>query len=519
MYIFEDTGANYRYDYMHMADYINASARLNKDRRIIDLIRTYAPIDLFFLLYFVLNRTDINDSWIVDRCNEVQDKHNMTIDIWARYTYKSTFNTIGITLQTILNNPEESNVIFSHTRGIAKKFLRQLKLIMESNKLLILAFPDIFFDDPKTQSPKWSEDDGLLVKRKYTKNEMTLEAWGLVDGMPTSAHYDNIVYNDIVTEKSVYTPDQLEKTEYCFGLSDALKSRDAVRRIEGTFYHFNDLYHKIIEDGLYELRFYPAEVGDGVSLTYLTDEELSEARINMGRDAYATQMMLDPVAGDRKTFEFEWIKYYKELPAKLNIYILVDPADEKKKKSDFTSMAVIGLDCFKNYYLLDLVRDKLNLLERWLALRNLVQKWETTIAVGYEKYGKDSDIAYMQEKQIDEGVHFSIISLGGNVPKIERIKTLQAPFQAGKFLFPMAIPYTDINGKSHNLIDVLINEEFLKIPFAVHDDIMDSIARIRDPKMNVIFPRGTGMKKVVNTLEGFNPLKPKVYKRLGWMSI
>ena len=77
--------------------------------------------------------------------------------------------------------------IFSHTRPIAKGFLRQIKRELEGNNVLKALFQDILHADPQHQSPKWSEDDGIIVKRKTNPKEATVEAWGLVDGQPTSS--------------------------------------------------------------------------------------------------------------------------------------------------------------------------------------------------------------------------------------------------------------------------------------------------------------------------------------------
>ena len=37
------------------------------------------------------------------------------------------------------------------------------------------------------------------------------EAWGLVDGQPTSVHFMVRVYDDIITRESVTTPEQINK--------------------------------------------------------------------------------------------------------------------------------------------------------------------------------------------------------------------------------------------------------------------------------------------------------------------
>jgi phage terminase large subunit-like protein len=67
----------------------------------------------------------------------------------------------------------------------------------------------------------------------------------------------------------------------------------------------------------------------------------------------------------------------------LNVYIVVDPANSKKKSADYTVMLAIGLAANKDYLVLDIVRDRLSFAERADRLFDLVAKWKP-IAVGYE---------------------------------------------------------------------------------------------------------------------------------------
>ena len=176
-------------------------------------------------------RADLERSWLFARCREVQAAPHGHLDLWAREHYKSTIITFGLTIQEILASHGDDPVIddeltfgiFSHTRPIGKAFLRQIKVEFETNQRLKAWFPDILWEDPRKQSLKWSEDEGIIVKRRSNPKEATVEAWGLVDGQPTSKHYRRMVYDDTVTRESV--------TDWSIGASTGAKSgtRDSPR--------------------------------------------------------------------------------------------------------------------------------------------------------------------------------------------------------------------------------------------------------------------------------------------------
>src|SRR5712692_5015488 len=90
-------------------------------------------------------------------------------------------------------------------------------------------------------------------------------------------------------------------------------------------------------------------------------------------------------------FKREWIRHYKNKPLTTNNYILVDPAGEKKQGRDYTAIWVLGAGHDQNLYALDMVRDRLSLTERTEIIFDFHRKYHPK-KVGYEKYGKDSDI-------------------------------------------------------------------------------------------------------------------------------
>ena len=96
--------------------------------------------DLFFLLVYGMDRTFADNDWFFARCREVQASPDWHIDLWFREGGKSLCITVAKTIQDILNDPEITVGIFSHTRAMAKSFLRVIKREFEINVKLKTAF-------------------------------------------------------------------------------------------------------------------------------------------------------------------------------------------------------------------------------------------------------------------------------------------------------------------------------------------------------------------------------------------
>jgi predicted phage terminase large subunit-like protein len=455
------------------------------------LFRQLALNDLFFLLYYIMDRKDIDDDWLYDRCNEVQAEPDGYLDLWAREHYKSTIITFAKTIQDILRDPERTFGIFSYNRPNAKKFLRWIKVELEDNERLHELFPDVLYPNPKRQAPKWSEDDGLVVRRKGNPKESTVEAHGLIESLPTGPHFDMRIYDDVVTEDSVSNVDMLKKVAKRWELSLNLGKRGGGERYVGTRYHYNDAYRTIIDRGVVQTRLYPATTNGQVEgpPTFLTSEELVKKRREMGPYIFGCQMLLDPKADEVQGFLEDWIRYWivKDWYA-MNRYIVVDPASEKKKESDYTCMEVIGLGADLNYYTIDMVRDRLNLTERANTLIKLHRKYRPITGVGYEKYGKDADIEHIQFIQEKENYRFEITALGGPMGKLDRIRRLIPIFEQSRWWMPTALPFVDHEKKQHDLVQVFIKDEYLAFPVGIHDDMLDARARILDPDLAAHFP-------------------------------
>lgn len=496
--------------------------------------------DRFFLLTHILHRPDAIHPWLYDRCREVEAKPDECLDLWARFHYKSTIITFAGAIQEILNNPDITIAIFSHTKGIARGFLEQIKRELESNDYLKSLYPEILWQEPSKESSCWSLDRGIVVKRKSNPKEATAEAWGLVDGQPTSRHFNLRIYDDTVSEESVGTADQIAKTTSRWELSQNLGDGRKNRRWHiGTRYDQADTYRTLIERSVLTVRLYAAtDTGtmEGKPI-FMTQEAWDKKCRDESSRTIACQMLQNPSAGNNAEFSLDQFRLYEIRPTTLNVYIVCDYAGSRKSGSNRTAYAVIGMDAASNFYLLDGICHRLKLSERWKWLKFYHRKWSTqpgiqSLRVGYERYGAQSDIEHFEQMMRLEKYSFLIEELNtprdGEISKDNRIRRLQPKHEAGSWWYPYhpcldidedtfswipgkeeqytklqnqvigrgedylvarRINHKDENGKVYNLIKWFLDTEYLFFPTSKDKDFFDAMARIDDmePKAPIMY--------------------------------
>ncbi len=404
--------------------------------------------DRYYLLTRVLHRLDAVHPWLYARCREVEANPDGYLDLWAREHYKSTIITFAGIIQEIVRDPEITIAIFSFNKPTARKFLVQIKEELETNRELQEIYPEIFYPEPARLAPRWSAEAGIVVRRKSNPKEATLEAHGLVDGQPTSAHFKLRVYDDVVTLENVNTPDQVRKTTLAWEISDNLGARgeDGMLRAwhVGTRYSFADTYQDIIDKRALKVRLHPATdtgLADGKPV-FLSEAAWADKKLKQSPATIACQQLMNPAAGTQAMFNKDWLRFIDVRPATLNVYITVDPANSLKKESDNTAMAVIGIDATNNKFLLDGYRHKMQLKERWELLRGLRRYWMAQpgvqmVKVGYERYGMQADMEYFEEQMLLDKDAFEIVELSwtrdGTNTKEDRVQRLQPDFKSGRF--------------------------------------------------------------------------------------
>ena len=451
------------------------------------VIRELGRKDLFFLMMYILGFNKFaNDEWCFARAREVQASLGKnTLDLWARGHFKSSIITFAATIFELINNPELTFGFFSFTRPIAKAFLIQIKRELETNEFLKDIYRDVFWQAPERQSPKWTEE-AIVIRRKGNPKEATIEAWGLTDGMPTSKHYDRLIYDDPVTDRSVTSEEMIKKTRDAFDLSDNLGKSGTVKRVIGTRYHHFDLYNDLISNGEYLTRVYPA-TDDGTihgNPVLLTRDELATKRRNQTSYIFSAQMLLNPDPDKTQGFDENWLKYWNATNLNnLNFYLFVDPSSGKNKtKGDFTVMWLIGVGDDGNYYVVDVIRDRLSLTEKGDALFEFHRKYEPRVY--YEEVGMQADIQYFNDRMDRENYRFTINPMTTKgVKKERRIDQLEPLFREGKIYLPHRLYKTLSDGSKVDVIRSFIVEEYTPYPYGKYDDMLDSLSMITQVKL------------------------------------
>jgi predicted phage terminase large subunit-like protein len=456
-------------------------------------------IDLYFLLRYALKREDVQREWIFQRCREVQEGPNGYIDIWSREHYKSTIITFGKNIQDILASHGDEPLdewkgrevtigIFSFNRPAAKKFLNQIKTEFEDNAELKVLFPDILYQNPRKESPKWSEDGGIVVKRKSNPREATVEASGLVDGQPTGMHYVIRSYDDVVTLESARSVEMIKKTTQAWGLSLSLGSEGGHARYAGTFYADGDTYSEIIERGGAKPRIHPA-TADGLSSgePVLFSQEYLDDKKFSGIYDFSCQYLCNPIPDDNAYFSIDDFRWYDQAPTHLRKYGASDYA-VSEGKGDYTELGIAGVDSNDDLYLLDWWSGQTT-ADVWIDHQlDLVKRHKPIMWASESGVIRKSIEPFLAKRMMERREYITLDWLPTVADKPTMCRSFQARAKMGKVYLPSGVAWAE------DLVSQLV-----RFPKAKYDDKVDVcglFGRILDNMHGAVVPSAPHLKLV-----------------------
>lgn len=270
-------------------------------------------------------------------------------DAWCRLVLvprgvgKSTLLTQARPLQLALKYPDCALLIANEKMDGATKFLAEIKNQCATNAFLRALFPELIWENPEKDAPKWSESEATL-KRTHSRKEPTFQAIG-VGGALTGMHPDHAFVDDMLSDEAaenarigsfaiiekinrwvsqlrpivnsaepwhgmtfIGTPwwegDSYQHVEKAFGYGEAKQTKTLKTSVGGSTiavecYRLGDLAvfrRPILENGT---SWFPER---------WPDEKLAKMRVD---DAllFNANMMLNPTAPELVEFKPDWKRY------------------------------------------------------------------------------------------------------------------------------------------------------------------------------------------------------------------
>jgi phage terminase large subunit-like protein len=415
----------------------------------------------------------------------------------------------------LTKDPTLRVLYISSTSNLATKQLKFIKDIFLSDNHR-LHWPDMVIKE-EAKREKWTEKEISLDdprrKAEHIRDPSIFTA-GLTSNI-VGLHCDIAVMDDVVVQANAYLEDGREKVKDQYSLLSSIETSDAREWIVGTRYHPLDLYNTLLEmevddydeygnicatRPLFECKEHAVEtIGDGTG-EYLwprqqrsdgkwfgfDDKVLATKRAQyINKIHFRAQYYNDPHSIDsspikRDLFQYydpnhlyrkDWRWFYKREP--LNVVAAVDFAFSTGKKSDWTSIVVLGVDGRNNYYVLEIDRFKTDKISEYFQhILKCYEKWgfrkiRCEVSVAQQVIVKDLKESYIRPYGLSLSIdEYRPSRWQGS--KEERILATLEPKYANHQIWHYP------SGNTQSL------EEELLFTNPAHDDIKDALASAID---------------------------------------
>lgn len=434
------------------------------------LVKAAGKACLHFFLHFFLGYKDIANDFHADAISHIEEGRDKDLFLWPRGHLKTSLFTIGGSLWSVVRNPNRRIGIGSDTLGRAKGFLSEIRQHAEARPLQVY-YPEVFYLDPRNQSPKWTDQE-LLFKRTAVYKEASITAFGF-EPVPTGDHYEDIRLDDIVTPETTTTREQMDKTKAAFAMLTPIREpKGAEIRVAGTIYHYGDRYSELKVDPSWRVFREPAEGGERglIFPQKFSLERLAEIRKEVGPYIYSCQYLLDPIDPETAMFKRPWIQYYDTWrPGPYRAYITVDQAYSLKKTADYTVVMQTRVDRDKNLYVADYIRGHIGMGDVVKAIFAIAERSPTLQAVGVEIQPNETETnsamaIMLREEMRRRSFFFNLKLIRPARDKVARASVLVPLFSNGCIYI-----------RSHM---TELEDELLRFPRGEHDDLVDCLAYV-----------------------------------------
>lgn len=386
---------------------------------------------------------------------------------------KSTSVTFSYLLSTLLFRESRYAVIVSDTEGQAKQFLGDLKNELLENEDLIALFG---------VGKLRKDTETLIVVEMQDGHQFRVEAKGSeqkVRGMKWRAmRPDLIICDDIENDESVMNKDRREKLRNWFfkALIPAMSDKGRII-VVGTILHMDSLLERLLCDPTWVTVRYAAHNEDFSEILWperFNQERLEEIRygyITQGiPEGYSQEYLNYPIDESTAYFrrdDFRWYDSDELDYDRLHYYAAVDFAIGEKERSDYTVIAVVGVDSSNRMYVVDVLRGRWDAKEIIDNMLDVQVKWHPEIYTVEEGMIRKSIGPFLKEEMLRSGVFLNLNPLVPVKDKQARARSFQARLRQGTVYF---------NGDADYYPD--LEQELVRFPKDVHDDQVDALAWI-----------------------------------------
>jgi phage terminase large subunit-like protein len=318
----------------------------------------------------------------------------------------------------LTKDPTLRILYISSTANLATKQLKFIKDIL-TNDTYRLYWPEMV-EQEEMKREKWTERE-ISIDHPERKAESIRDPSIFTAGLTSNIvglHCDIAVLDDVVVAGNAYTEEGREKVKDQYSLLSSVETVNAQEWVVGTRYHPKDLYSNLKEmvveeydelgnvaktEGLFEEKEYPVEsVGDGSGQYLWPRQQRTDGKwfgfdqdiLNRKKAQYLNKVHFraqyynDPHDIDSSPINRNLFQYYDQnylarregkwffKGKRLNVVAAVDFAYTTGKRSDHTSVVVIGLDGDGNYFVLEIDRFKTDKISEYFnRILKMYEKW------------------------------------------------------------------------------------------------------------------------------------------------
>lgn len=369
----------------------------------------------------------IHQEWCAWTKSKKAGKHQLTL--LPRDHGKSRYVAFKVAW-TIVKNPTVRILYISSTSGLAEKQLYFIKSILTSS-IVRRYWPELLHVD-EGKRDKWTNTE-ISVDHPDRVKEGIRDPTVFTGGLTTNLvgmHCDIAVLDDVVTGDNVYTQEGRDRVRTQYSLLSSIEGADAEEWVVGTRYHSKDLYSDMqamqedifndegeivakqdvytvferqVEDsgmGIGQFLWPRQQRPDGKWFGFDARILATKRAKYLDKTQFRAQYYNDPNDPGDQRIGRDKFQYYDQAHLKtndghwyvnnnrLNVFASVDFAYSTGKRSDYTAIAVIGVDRDNNVYILEIERFKTDKISEYFeAIRRLHIKWN------FKKLGAETTAA------------------------------------------------------------------------------------------------------------------------------